>query len=144
MWACGLDWAGPGQRQLAHACECGDEPSVSVKCGEFLDQLQASQLLKKDSAPWSKYVIRPLQPGQGPKSILKPVTKYYMDHVTITDAHYPSSILPYLLYSAYRKPPDSSSAFCTLKILGKPPSILSDNTKTSTLGSDNSIILRYS
>ena len=43
-----------------------------------------------------------------------------MDHVTITVAHYPSSILPYFLYSAYRKPPDSSSAFCTLKILGKP------------------------
>ena len=34
--------------------ECGDEPSGSVKCGEFLDYLQASQLLRKDSAPWSK------------------------------------------------------------------------------------------
>jgi hypothetical protein len=38
----GLDWAGPGERQLAYACECGNEPSGSVKCGEFLDQLQAS------------------------------------------------------------------------------------------------------
>ena len=37
MWACGLDWAGPGQGQVAYACECGDEPSGSVKCGEFLD-----------------------------------------------------------------------------------------------------------
>jgi len=40
MWdvgAYGLDWAGPGQRQLANACECGNEPSGSVKCGEILD-----------------------------------------------------------------------------------------------------------
>ena len=25
------------RRQVAYACECGDEPSGSVKCGEFLD-----------------------------------------------------------------------------------------------------------
>ena len=59
MWVFGLDWAGPGQRQVADACECGNEPSGSVKCGEFLDQLQTSQLLKKDSAPWSKYLLLP-------------------------------------------------------------------------------------
>ena len=37
---CGyMDWIGldPGYRQLADACECGNEPSGSVKCGEFLD-----------------------------------------------------------------------------------------------------------
>ena len=56
MWVYGLDWAGPGQRRVADACECGNEPSGSVKCGEFLDQLQTSQLLKKDSAPWSKQI----------------------------------------------------------------------------------------
>ena len=33
----GLDWAGPGYRQVADACECGNEPSGSVKCGEYLD-----------------------------------------------------------------------------------------------------------
>ena len=49
-----LDWAGPGQRQVADACECGNEPLGSVKCGGFFDQLQTSQLLKKDSTPWSK------------------------------------------------------------------------------------------
>ena len=54
MWVYGLDWAGPGQGQMADACECGNEPSGCVKCGEFLDQLQTSQLLKKDSAPWSE------------------------------------------------------------------------------------------
>ena len=48
MWVYGLDWAGPGQRQVVDACECGNEHSGSVKCGEFLDQLQTSQLLKKD------------------------------------------------------------------------------------------------
>ena len=58
MWVCGLDWAGTGQGQVADACECGNEPSGSMKCGEFLDQLQTSQLLKKDSAPWSKQVSK--------------------------------------------------------------------------------------
>ena len=57
MWVYGLDWGGPGQRRVADACECGNEPSGSVKCGEFLDQVQTSQLLKKDSAPWSKYAV---------------------------------------------------------------------------------------
>ena len=58
MWVYGLDWAGPGYRQVAAACECGNEPSGSVKCGEFLDQLQTSQLLRKDSAAaaWSECV----------------------------------------------------------------------------------------
>ena len=37
MWVCELDWAGPGQGQVADACECGSEPSGSIKCGEFLD-----------------------------------------------------------------------------------------------------------
>ena len=35
MWVCGLDWAGLGWRQVGDACECGNEPSGSVKCGEF-------------------------------------------------------------------------------------------------------------
>jgi len=42
MWACGLDWVGPGERQVAYACECGNEPSGSVICGEFLDRLETS------------------------------------------------------------------------------------------------------
>jgi len=37
MWVYGLDWAGLGYRQVADACECGNEPSGSVKCGEFID-----------------------------------------------------------------------------------------------------------
>jgi len=37
MWVYGLDWAGPGLIQVADALECGNEPSGSVKCGEFLD-----------------------------------------------------------------------------------------------------------
>jgi hypothetical protein len=32
------------------SCECGNEPSVSIKCGRFIDQLRNCQLLKKDSA----------------------------------------------------------------------------------------------
>ena len=36
MWVYGLDWAGPGYRQVADACECGNEPSGSGKWGNFL------------------------------------------------------------------------------------------------------------
>ena len=31
MWVYELDWAGPGQRQIAEACECGNEPAGSIK-----------------------------------------------------------------------------------------------------------------
>jgi hypothetical protein len=34
MWVCGLDGAGLGEGQVACACECGDDPSGSIKCGE--------------------------------------------------------------------------------------------------------------
>ena len=37
MWGCGLDRAGAGQGQVAGNCECCNEPSGSIKCGEFLD-----------------------------------------------------------------------------------------------------------
>jgi hypothetical protein len=33
----GLDWAGSGYREVAGNCECGNEPSGSIKSGEFLD-----------------------------------------------------------------------------------------------------------
>jgi len=32
-----LDRAGSGQGQVAGTYECGNELSVSIKCGEFLD-----------------------------------------------------------------------------------------------------------
>jgi len=35
---CGcMDLIELAQGQLAGTCECGNEPSVSIKCGEFLD-----------------------------------------------------------------------------------------------------------
>jgi len=34
-----VDWIELAQEQLARNCECGNEPSGSVKCGEFLDWL---------------------------------------------------------------------------------------------------------
>jgi len=37
---CGyMDWIGLAQnrKQVVDPCECGNEPSGSVKCGEFLD-----------------------------------------------------------------------------------------------------------
>jgi hypothetical protein len=33
----GLDQSGSGQGQVAGFCECSDEPSGSIKCGEFLE-----------------------------------------------------------------------------------------------------------
>jgi hypothetical protein len=36
-WGHGLDRAGSGQGQLAGTYDCGNEPSFSIKCGEFLD-----------------------------------------------------------------------------------------------------------
>ena len=40
MWRYGLDRAGSGQRQVAGTCECGNEPSGTIKCGEFVDLLR--------------------------------------------------------------------------------------------------------
>jgi hypothetical protein len=34
---CGLDRTGSGQGRVAGMCECGNEHSGSIKCGEFLD-----------------------------------------------------------------------------------------------------------
>ena len=36
-WGHGLDCCDSEYRQVAGVCECGNEHSVSVKCGEFLD-----------------------------------------------------------------------------------------------------------
>ena len=52
----GLDRAGLGQGRVAGTRERGNEPSGSIKCGEFLDQLKTGCLLNKDSATWSEYV----------------------------------------------------------------------------------------
>jgi len=37
MWGYGLGRGGSGEGQVAGTCECGNEPSSSIKCGEFLD-----------------------------------------------------------------------------------------------------------
>jgi len=37
----GLDRAGSEQGQVAGTCECGNKPSDSIKCGEFLDWLRS-------------------------------------------------------------------------------------------------------
>jgi hypothetical protein len=42
--------------QVAGSCECGNETSGSVKCEELLDCLRTGEILKKDSASWSKSV----------------------------------------------------------------------------------------
>ena len=46
------------QEQVAGCCECGNEPSGSTKCGEFLDQLRTCQLLRKDYALWGQIVTQ--------------------------------------------------------------------------------------
>jgi hypothetical protein len=37
---------------VAGCCECGDELSVSIKCGEVFGYLTTDKILKNDSAPW--------------------------------------------------------------------------------------------
>jgi len=34
----GLDWSGSDYNHMAGCCECGNEPSGSIKCGECLDR----------------------------------------------------------------------------------------------------------
>ena len=36
----GLDRSGSVRGQVASSCECGNEPSGSTKCGEFLEQMR--------------------------------------------------------------------------------------------------------
>jgi hypothetical protein len=43
---------------LGGICECGNEPSGSIKCEEFLDYMRSGQLLKMVSSPWSNYVSK--------------------------------------------------------------------------------------
>jgi len=37
MWGCGLDRSDSEQGQVTGSCEHGNEPSGSIKCGEFLE-----------------------------------------------------------------------------------------------------------
>jgi hypothetical protein len=37
MWGHGLERVGTGYGQVAGTCKCGNEPSVSIKCGEILE-----------------------------------------------------------------------------------------------------------
>ena len=47
MWGYGLDLAGSERGQVAGTCECDNESSGSIKCGEFLDYLQ-NQLASRE------------------------------------------------------------------------------------------------
>jgi len=37
MWGYGLNRAGSGEGRVAGTCDCGNEPSDSIKCGVFVD-----------------------------------------------------------------------------------------------------------
>jgi hypothetical protein len=47
----GLDSSGSEWGLVESPCEKGNEPSGSIKCGEFLDKFRNILLLKTDSAP---------------------------------------------------------------------------------------------
>jgi hypothetical protein len=47
----GLASSGSAEGQVAGCYECGNEPSGSIKCGEFLEQLRNCLFLRKDSTP---------------------------------------------------------------------------------------------
>jgi len=42
---------------MAECYDSGDEPSGSIKCGEFFDKLRTVNLFRKDCAAWSQSVI---------------------------------------------------------------------------------------
>ena len=55
----GMDWIQLAQdRDRWWALVNAAMNSSSVKRREFIDQLRTGQLLKKDSAPWSKYASK--------------------------------------------------------------------------------------
>ena len=58
MWEDGLDRTGTGQGQVSGTCECGNEPSGFIKCGELLDWLRNGWLYKKESAVWIEWVSK--------------------------------------------------------------------------------------
>jgi hypothetical protein len=43
--------------QLMGTCECGNELSGSIKCGEFLECMRSCNAFRKNCAPWSQLVI---------------------------------------------------------------------------------------
>jgi hypothetical protein len=49
----GVESSGVEQGPVAGSCECSNEPSGTIKDGEFLDQVNDCLFLKKDSDPWS-------------------------------------------------------------------------------------------
>jgi hypothetical protein len=56
MGGSGLDRCGSGRGQVVGCCECGSEPSGSVKCREFLDQLREDLLTFKEGV-CSMYLV---------------------------------------------------------------------------------------
>jgi hypothetical protein len=49
----GVDWMRLCQHSMVGFCEHGNEPSASIKGGEFLDKLCDYTLVNKYSAAWS-------------------------------------------------------------------------------------------
>jgi hypothetical protein len=43
---------------VADTCECGNEPPISIICGEILDKLRIGYLLKMFCAAWSEEVCK--------------------------------------------------------------------------------------
>ena len=39
---------------MAGCCDCGNDPSDTIKYGELLESLRTCKLLRKTSAPWSE------------------------------------------------------------------------------------------
>ena len=83
MWVYGLDWAGPGQRQVADACECGDEPSgfremLGISC------LAANQLAAQEGlCTVEKVSIAQLQLGSSEGSPLMVVDRNMQEQVKV-------------------------------------------------------------
>jgi hypothetical protein len=53
MQSHGLESTGSGYGKVAGSCGYGNDPSGSIKTGEYLDYLTDFLFLKNDSAPWN-------------------------------------------------------------------------------------------
>jgi hypothetical protein len=61
-----LDLSGSGQGQMAGCCECGNEPSVSMKSGKFIDWLTTCWIFKESTlrsylCAWEEQIFIPTQ-----------------------------------------------------------------------------------
>jgi hypothetical protein len=78
-WNGGMNWIelDQGTERWRGLCECGNESSGSIKCGEVLDWLNTCQLLSKNSTPWSYLVSQSVSQSVSMIQVANPSSNSY-------------------------------------------------------------------